>query len=204
MKSIKNEVITSIEINKSKFINYLVPVSNVDEVPNILQSIRKKHYDANHHTYAYIIGLNQEHQKCSDDGEPSKTAGYPMLDVLKKNDLTNVLNVSVRYFGGTKLGAGGLIRAYVKSCTNGIENATFSTLKNLINLEITIPFDSIGQVEKFLRDNYVITDTQYKNDVSYYLTVLETEVANISDKLIESTKGIASINIIKQFSSFQE
>jgi len=203
MKSIKNEVITTIEINKSKFINYLIPVSNVEEVSTILQTLRKKHYDANHHTYAYIIGFDQENQKCSDDGEPSKTAGYPMLDVLKKNELTNIINISVRYFGGVKLGAGGLIRAYMKSCTSGLENAEFSTLQTLIDISVQIPFDEIGNVEPYLRDHFVISDTQYNNSVTYYLTVQDIDLVNIEQVLRDSTKGIAVVSVLNQYETFQ-
>lgn len=203
MKSIKNEVVTTLEIKKSKFINYLIPVSDVDQVADILQGIHKLHYNATHHTYAYIIGDNQEHQKCSDDGEPSKTAGYPMLDVLKKNELTNLINISVRYFGGIKLGVGGLIRAYVKSCTNGLDNSLFTSLQRLVDLSIKIPFDAIGNVEQYLRDNYTISNTAYDNAVTYFLTILEEDLALIQQHLSDSTKGVAEITVILQYEKFQ-
>ena len=108
-----NEIITNeIVINKSRFITTLFPVKNIDDVNYFLSLTKKKYYDATHNCYAYIIGENANIQKCSDDGEPQKTAGFPMLDVLKKNNMTNILAITTRYFGGILLGAGGLVRAY--------------------------------------------------------------------------------------------
>lgn len=203
MKSIKNEVISTIEINKSKFINYLIPVTSLEQVAVAIQTAKKTHHDASHHTYAYIIGLNQENQKFSDDGEPSKTAGYPMLDVLKKNELTNVLNISVRYFGGVKLGASGLVRAYVKSCSNGLESACFTYLNDLIDISIKIPFDNIGNVEKYLRDRFELSDTIYSEFVTYFLTIKQEDFQEIESYINESTKGQAEIITLRSYQTFQ-
>ena len=115
MLRIQNTYENEIVIEKSRFITRIFRVNDIDMVNSILEEIRKKHYDATHNCYAYILGDNQEIQKCSDDGEPQKTAGFPMMDVLKKNNLTNVLVIVTRYFGGILLGAGGLVRAYSDS-----------------------------------------------------------------------------------------
>ncbi len=112
---------SKIIINKSVFICHLIPVTSIDEVNENLQMYRKKYYDATHNCYAYILGDKMDIQKCSDDGEPSKTAGAPILDALKKSEYTNILAIVTRYFGGILLGAGGLIRAYsdsTSSCIN--------------------------------------------------------------------------------------
>ena len=122
---IKDTVENTIIIQKSEFITRLFRVNNIDEVNLKLQEIRKKHYDAKHNCYAYILGDNQEIQKASDDGEPQKTAGFPMLDVLKKNNLTNILAITTRYFGGILLGSGGLIRAYSSSVSEALKKAVF-------------------------------------------------------------------------------
>ena len=114
MKKIKDINESTIIIDKSKFITTLYPVESVEEIECVLTATRKKYYDATHNCYAYIFD-NGRIQKCSDDGEPGGTAGYPILNVLKKKNLTNVLVAVVRYFGGIKLGAGGLTRAYTKS-----------------------------------------------------------------------------------------
>ena len=130
MKSIKEEIISRELINKSKFINYIIPVSSLEETKSKLNELRKLYSDASHHCFAYILGNNQEVQKYNDDGEPSKTAGMPILEVLKKHDLTNVLSVTIRYYGGVKLGAGGLTRAYTKSCAESVSKAIFTSLTN--------------------------------------------------------------------------
>ena len=114
MLRIQNTYENEIVIEKSRFITRIFRVNDIYMVNSILEEIRKKHYDATHNCYAYILGDNQEIQKCSDDGEPQKTAGFPMMDVLKKNNLTNVLVIVTRYFGGILLGSGPLTRAYTK------------------------------------------------------------------------------------------
>ena len=163
MKSIKKTIVTENLINKSRFINYLIPVDTIEQVNNKLDELKKEYPDANHHCFCYILGEHQEIQKYSDDGEPNKTAGLPMIEVLKKHDLTNVLNVSIRYFGGIKLGAGGLVRAYTKSVSNGVVNCQFTTRQILYQIQATIPFDSIGQVEKFIREQFPNINTTNNN-----------------------------------------
>ena len=203
MKSIKNEVVSELVINKSEFINHLFPVSSVDDVNNKLMSIRKKFNDANHHCYAYIIGNNQEIQKFSDDGEPSRTAGMPMMDVLKKHDLTNVLTVSTRYFGGIKLGAGGLVRAYTKSVSEAINKADFSYLVKFNKLKIAVNFDHIGHIEKYIRDNFNLIDTIYSNRVEYYIEVESSDLEIFMNTISENTKGAAIIEIISEYEVYK-
>lgn len=197
MKSIKKLVESTLVINKSEFINFLYPVSSVDDANKYLEEIKNLHPNANHHCFAYVIGHNQEFQKFSDDGEPSRTAGMPMLEVLKKNDLTNVLNISVRYFGGIKLGAGGLVRAYTKSCSEGIKLSNFSYLTTFNKVSVTIPFDEIGHVEKYIRENTTLLDTSYDQSVHYKIEILESDLQMITTKLNESTKGKALINVLE-------
>ena len=123
MKLIQKNYENTIIIQKSKFIAEAYRVNSVDEVEQILSSIRKKYYDASHHCYAYRIDQNL--QKMSDDGEPAKTAGAPILDVILKKNIEKILIVVTRYFGGTLLGAGGLVRAYSGDASKVIENAQF-------------------------------------------------------------------------------
>lgn len=110
-----------LEINKSKFFAYKYDLSSVDEVKDIINSLKKEHKKARHFCYAYVFNKDMISEKCSDDGEPSGTAGYPILNVIKKKNLTNILVVVVRYFGGIKLGAGGLTRAYTKACAGVLD-----------------------------------------------------------------------------------
>ena len=129
----------SIEIKKSNFITHLFSVSSVDEVNIYLEEIRKEHYKANHNCYAYIIGTNMEIKKASDDGEPSMTAGRPILNAMEKNGLTNALTVVTRYFGGIKLGASGLIRAYSSSAGEVIKSAKL--VKKIYTTKVKISYD---------------------------------------------------------------
>jgi len=110
-RTIRQDGETEIEIKKSRFICSLKRIQSEDEAKAFIQALKKEHWKANHHCSAYVLGENHEIQRSSDDGEPSGTAGVPILEVLKKNDLINMVAVVTRYFGGTKLGAGGLIRA---------------------------------------------------------------------------------------------
>ena len=203
MKSIKASTSVELLINKSTFINYLIPVSNVDEVKIELEILRKKYNDASHHCFAYIIGNNQEIQKYSDDGEPSKTAGFPMIEVLKKHDLTNVMNVSVRYFGGIKLGAGGLVRAYTKGCAESVKKATFTYLANYTKIIISIPFDQIGNVEKHIRDSYTLLETKYDENVNYIINVQTSLLSKLKSELSNLTKGASTIEEIESYDTYE-
>ncbi len=203
MKSIKEEIISTDSINKSKFVNYLIPVSDLDDTLSKLNNLRKLYSDASHHCFAYILGNNQEIQKYSDDGEPSHTAGLPILEVLKKHNLTNILSVTIRYYGGTKLGAGGLTRAYTKSCAESVALSTFTTLANYTHLRVKISFDHIGHVEKYIRDNYDLVDTTYDNFVNYTINIKSSDLEDFQNSLTEFTKGSALFNIIKTYDIYK-
>ena len=138
MKTIKETIKTTQTINKSEFITTLYQVNSLEDVQSLLQETRKKYYDATHNCYAYILGNNQETKKSSDDGEPSGTSGMPILNVLEKNDLTNILCIVTRYFGGIKLGAGGLVRAYSSSAAMAISSATMLNLKHILKIIVKI------------------------------------------------------------------
>jgi len=203
MKSIKEEVTKELVIKKSTFINYLIPVKSVDEVNEKMNSLRKKYNDANHHCFAYIIGKNQDIQKYSDDGEPSKTAGYPMIEVLKKHDLTNVLCVTIRYFGGIKLGAGGLVRAYTKSVAGTISLSRFTHLENYTELLISVDFDQIGNVEKYIRDNSKLKDTSYTESVTYNVILKSTLLDTFKIKITNLAKGNISITLVNTYDIYE-
>lgn len=203
MHSIKENVKTSIVINKSEFINYFIRVTSIDEVERAIASIKEKHRDANHYCSAYILGKNQDIQKVNDDGEPSKTAGYPMLEVLKKHDLTDVLSVTVRYFGGIKLGAGGLVRAYTKSIAESVKSAVISHLVSKSDITIQVSFDQIGVMEKFLRDNYNLDHTSYSDHVTYHLSLLTSKIDELTEKVSDYTKGSGTLRIIKQYETYE-
>nr|MCR5231944.1 YigZ family protein [Acholeplasmatales bacterium] len=158
-----------------------------DEINQILIDIRKKHYDAKHNCYAYILGDNQEIQKASDDGEPQKTAGFPMLDVLKKNNLTNILAITTRYFGGILLGSGGLIRAYSSSVSEALKKASFCDMKLQSKFCLTISYNAYNTLLKVF--NYItIIDTSFQSDIILTL-------AMDKDKVDEFKKDLYKYNI---------
>ena len=146
LKYIQGTYENTIIINKSKFIAQAFRVDSLEEIEDILSRIRKKYYDATHNCYAYRLGENI--QKMSDDGEPAKTAGAPMLDVLLKQDVTNILVIVTRYFGGTLLGAGGLVRAYSSSTSEVLKGVTFYTLKPQKKFILTISYSSYQTLTK--------------------------------------------------------
>ncbi len=164
MYRINEEYENKIIINKSIFITHLYRVNNVDEVNDILASTRKKYYDATHNCYAYIIGDNGDIKKASDDGEPSKTAGFPMLDVLEKNNLTNILAITTRYFGGILLGAGGLVRAYSSSVSECLKQVKLYDTKPQIKFSLTLSYSGYNTLIKTI--NYInIIDTSFNQDI---------------------------------------
>ena len=195
MRKIKDIIDNTIVIDKSKFITALYPVETVEEINLILATIRKKYYDATHNCYAYIID-NGNIQKCSDDGEPSKTAGFPMLDALKKNNVTNILAITTRYFGGIKLGAGGLIRAYSSSVSEALKTATFYTSKLLAVYEIIIPYSDYSKNIDYWNSQMIKSST-FTSDVILNVAFYENDVNSNLDKIKNLTLGKALISFIQ-------
>lgn len=163
MKTIKKNVTNEIIINKSRFITKLIKISNETEIKEKLSYLKNEYKGATHYCYAYIIG---NVKRFSDDGEPSGTAGMPILNVLENNDLTNILAVVIRYFGGIKLGAGGLVRAYTRSITECLNNTEIVSLTNGINFKIEFTYDNIKKFDNILKDSK-ITYKEYDNNVIY-------------------------------------
>ena len=133
-----------VEINKSRFIAYVNRAESEEEAIAFLERIRKQHWDATHNCAAYIVGENEEHQKANDDGEPSGTAGRPILEVIKRSALTDTIIIVTRYFGGIKLGTGGLIRAYGKSAVVGLEAAGIVERQLHTRMTATIDYSLLG------------------------------------------------------------
>lgn len=155
----QNELI----INKSRFITYLYKVESVVEVNDILIDIKNKYKDATHYCYAYVIG---NIKRFNDDGEPSHTAGMPMLNVLESKKLNNVLAVVIRYFGGIKLGAGGLVRAYTNTVSEALEEKNIIPLKKVITKRIEFDYKDINNINYILR-NYNISYKEFDQNVIY-------------------------------------
>ncbi|MGF7399777.1 YigZ family protein [Thermoanaerobacterium thermosaccharolyticum] len=156
-----------IEIKRSKFIGHAKPVMSEEEAIDFIQSIKEKHKNATHNVYAYILGDRDEIQRYSDDGEPSGTAGVPVLNVIKNEGLKNTAIVVTRYFGGILLGASGLIRAYVKGAKLGIEAAKIVEKILFKSLYVTIDYTILGTVQNdLLKNNFIIKNIDYTDKVT--------------------------------------
>lgn len=162
MKTILKDSISEIEINKSRFITLLYKVKSIDIVKEKLDKVKDLYKDATHYCYAYIIDNNK---KSSDDGEPGGTAGVPIMEVLLKNDLNYVLCIVVRYFGGIKLGAGGLVRAYSKSVSNSLSIANIGELILGYEISFIISYDNQRNMDYILKD--IKLEKEYLDMVKY-------------------------------------
>lgn len=174
MKTIKENITNEIIIKNSRFINKLIKITDSSEVDTIILSLKKSYPDASHYCYAYIV---KGKMKSTDDKEPSSTAGLPMLNVLLKNDLTNILAVTIRYFGGIKLGAGGLTRAYSKSVTASLEKATLVELIPAYIIELTTNYDNQKKLDYQLKDEEIIKK-EYLDNIKYTVCIAKTSYEN--------------------------
>nr|WP_263314009.1 YigZ family protein [Mammaliicoccus sp. Marseille-Q6498] len=193
--TIKSAHETEIVINKSRFIASIHPAESEEEAKAFIQQKKKEHHDATHNCSSYVIGPTMLIQKANDDGEPSGTAGVPMLEVLKKQQLHNVVVVVTRYFGGIKLGAGGLIRAYGSAVSQVIKEIGRIILLDAIPFEVTLNYDQTGRFEHELQQSdYNLVNTEYTDKVKYTIHVIATEEQNFIDFLNEVNQGKYSLN----------
>lgn len=191
MPRIQNDCIHTIEIKKSKFITYLHRTQDEQEAKDFLKAIKKEHPNANHHCTAMIIG---NIVRSNDDGEPSQTAGHPMLDVLLHNQMQDILVIVVRYFGGIKLGTGGLVRAYSSSVQEALKQATLTQVKTLEEYQIQFSYDLIGKLDHYFRtQNIEIIEKEYDENVTYHFLVQ----SDISKDLMELTNGTIQIQFVQ-------
>ena len=174
MKSIKENLTNELIIKNSKFIANIYKISN-SNINDYLDNIKKEYPKATHYCYAYIYN---DIKKSSDDGEPTNTAGMPLLNVLEKENLNNILVIVVRYFGGIKLGAGGLIRAYTKSLTEALKQAKYINLEPGYKITISFDYNNEKQVNYLLEDSNII-EKEYKDKIKYQVLVNK----NILEKL---------------------
>ena len=177
------------EIKKSVFISTLIPVSNLSDCQEKLKEIRKEYYDATHNCYSYIINNNGSYIiKNSDDGEPSKTAGIVIYDVLKKQNLENVLCVITRYFGGTKLGAGGLVRAYSKATSDVVSLVEKIKIEELFTLSFEVDYTNVNDILNFM--NKYQQEKKEFGEVAKFLYLVPLEKKDeIIENLIKITKN---------------
>ncbi len=187
-------------IEKSTFIGYAKPIKTEEEAVEFINEIKKKHKDATHNVWAYTVGKSMNIQRYSDDGEPQGTAGIPTLEVIKKEDLRDVVVVVTRYFGGVKLGAGGLVRAYTKGAKIGLEAAKIIEKVMYQEIKIKIDYNQLGKVQnEIMNMGYFIKDTIYEDNVEIIVYSRKNEMDNLIEKITNITSATANITLGEEF-----
>lgn len=188
-----------IVISKSRFIGYSYPINTEDEAIDFIHLIKSKHKDATHNVYAYVVGEDSNIQRFNDDGEPSGTAGIPVLEVIKKEGLRNLVVVITRYFGGIKLGGGGLIRAYTKGAKIALDAGIICEMTLHKKIKIILPYTLIGKIENYLMtNNYRTEEIIYKEDVEIYVYVMNSIFFEFEKEIMNLTSGNALISFIDE------
>lgn len=182
---------------KSRFIATVRPVQTEAQALELIAEMRKEFSDATHNTYAYIIRENNI-ARYSDDGEPGGTAGLPMMEVLKQEELTDVCVVVTRYFGGTLLGAGGLVRAYSKGAKIGIDAGIISVMTDCTILKITVSYEQYGRLQYLLeQEGLAAEETEFLQDVCVVVCTRSTHLESLQKKITEATNGRAVTEVVK-------
>jgi len=183
-----------LKIKGSRFIGQVFPVESANEAEGILEQCRKEYHDATHRCYAYRIGIDGSIARFSDDGEPSGTAGKPIASILEHNEVTNVLLIVIRYFGGIKLGTGGLVRAYTETTQEVLASAKIITIPVLQDIRLTFPYDYTSSVMRVIAHyNIKIQDTDYSEDVTLLLGIQPSLLQTIQTQLRDATSGNIAI-----------
>ena len=183
------------EEKKSRFLAACYRIENEEDAAGFIEAAKKKYWDARHNCYAYVLGANNELMRFSDDGEPSGTAGKPILEVLTARGIHNCLIIVTRYFGGTLLGTGGLMRAYQKSSIDAVDNSILARRTKGSRITISTDYSSAGKLQYAAQQNgWMLTDTIYAADVSLVLEVPMPERERVVKEAVQITSGKAVIN----------
>lgn len=175
---------------KSRFIATVQPVETEEEAVAFIDGMKKKYWDARHNCSAFVIGSKNEVTRCSDDGEPSGTAGRPMLEVLLGQEVHNVAVVVTRYFGGVLLGTGGLVRAYTKAVQEGLANSEIATLAYGTRVKIEMDYNGIGKLQYILgKEGVSILNSEYTDVVTMEVFLLQEQKGNVLKEMTEATAG---------------
>ena len=190
MKIILKTKETEIVEKKSRFIANIAAVSSEEEAIEFIEKIKKKYYDARHNCYAYIIGDKGDKKKCSDDGEPQRSAGMPMMEVLENQCYFDIVVVVTRYFGGTLLGVGGLIRAYQGAVIEGLNASVSGEIHEGFRAKYRFGYDFYGKIKYIAEsENIVIEDTLFDETVTISLIFNDSESERLQKKLVEETNA---------------
>lgn len=185
MQTIKENIVDKYEIKQSKFITLLYKINSIDDINIYLQEVKNNYKDATHYCYAYKFNGSQ---KFSDDGEPGGTAGLPIVEVLNKKNINNVLCIVVRYFGGIKLGAGGLVRAYTKAVCNAIDKCQIIILDKGYLIRINLNYDEQKKYDYLFKDK--IIKKEFNNQITYYIKISKDELEKINNINFEILENI--------------
>jgi len=192
--TVSKEAVAELEEKKSRFIATVKPVQTEEEAQSFIQSLKSKYWDATHNVYAYYICRDNIVQKFSDDGEPSGTAGLPVLEAIKKHGVEDVAVVVTRYFGGTLLGASGLVRTYGKSASLGIETAGIIKRQLCFETKVCLDYSMFGKIQSLIAEKgYKIKETVYSEDVSIYLYIPVDELDKFTKMVTEATSARALV-----------
>ncbi len=176
-------------INRSRFIGRCFPVDSEEAALSLLGDIRKKHWDATHNCFAYRIGQSAAIARFSDDGEPGGTAGMPIMEVLRSKELTNVLVVVTRYFGGILLGAGGLVRAYSHSAAEAVAQAGRVYYRPAAELQVAMDYSRYGSLEQYIREAAQVNNVDFSDRVTMAVSVAQEELASFIKEMTERSDG---------------
>lgn len=176
---------------KSRFIAHVLTVQSEEEALMYIEKIKKEHWDARHNCYAFIIGRNSEIQRFSDDGEPQGTAGKPILEVLVNGNIRNTLIIVTRYFGGTLLGTGGLVRAYGQSAKVGIQNALVMRVCEGVSFDLRCDYNSIGKIKYIMGQMNISAEEEYGEDVNLHINMKKSDLKNFQNQVVDATSGKA-------------
>ena len=203
-KTIEGEIKDEFEIEKSVFITNIKYVESEDEALSFIEKIKEKYKDANHNCHSYIINQKPEIKRYSDDGEPQGSAGLPMLSVLEKEELFNLVAVVTRYFGGKKLGKGGLVRAYTKGVSDCLDGK-ITYRKIFIESKIIFDYNLLGIIENFLNEkNYIIIEKNFLENVRINLYIKKEDFENFKKKLIDMTSSNIKIEKLDEIMLYEE
>ncbi|RGY95715.1 YigZ family protein [Clostridium sp. AM58-1XD] len=184
---------------KSRFIATAKPVESEEEAVAFIDEMKKKYWDASHNCSAFVIGARGEVQRCSDDGEPNQTAGRPMLDVILGEEVRNICMVVTRYFGGTLLGTGGLVRAYSGAAQEGLKNSVIVTKQLADEMEVQTDYNGVGRIQYIAAQSGItILDSQYTDSVTFTFLIPVKETEGFAAKLTEGTSGRCRMAVKRQ------
>lgn len=199
-RTVVSESVSEEVINKSKFITYIKPVSTEEEATNFIEIIKKKHRDASHNVPVYLIGAKQEIQRYSDDGEPSGTAGVPIISMLKNEGITDLVLVVTRYFGGVKLGTGGLVRAYTNMAKLGLENSEVIDMLTYKLVEVSFDYTLHGSLQNYIlsESKIILKDSIFTEKVKLLLYIKPDEFEDIKNRFIDISNSKCEIDIVTE------